>query len=327
VRASCLSLAGRTQHTLGDLSAADASLRTAVAIAPPEARTMAQVWLAAVCTHRGADEEAVDLSSRALLGIALVTHPFAPAHALFARAQALGHRGEVVAALQTLDDLDDLVAREGDQLRRFGPVSNNCRAWILRNVGRLDEARVLNGAAASLPVDDPPYAEPRFAGLLDLVDHELASGDVVAAGHRLEGVVDIEQWYGSMHWRHKMRYRLLRGRVALELGDREAAGPMAVEIAHDCRTRGVRRYELFACVLAGRAGVAGAQSTLAAALAELERLAGLEVWWLTAQVASEVDELLWPQARRRLEVLAGRAGAHAPELRTYAVQRFPSLTR
>jgi len=326
VRASCLTLVGRTRHTLGDLDAAEACLREAVSISTSATRTVAQVWLAALVAHRGADDEALDLTSRARHGLGHVTHPFAPGHAHFARAFALGHRGRAVEALAALDELDAAGAHESSQLRRFGSVADNCRGWVLRNIGELDAAWACNEASATLPADDPPLAEPRFAGQLDLAEHELAIGDVAAAQRRLADTADVEQWTGSMHWRHRARHRLLRARVALSAGEPDTARRLASAVADESHARGVRRYELFATLVNVRAGAPTAPDALTATLAELDRLAGLEVWWLTAELAQQRDDAeLWQQARRRVDALAARSGRYAASLQAYAARRFPPL--
>lgn len=326
VRASCLSLSGRTQHALGELDTAEAHLRQAVAIAPVELRAVASVWLAQVRSHRGDDIEAIDLLHGAELGLDRKIHPFAPAHALFARVQALGHGGDVVSALAVADQLDGLVARGGAQLQRFGPMSRNLRGWLLRNVGALDDARTCNEVAAALPADDPPYAEPRFAGHLDLVEHELVLGDIDAAVSRLDGIAEIEEWHGSMHWRHRTRFRLQRARVALARGDGPTALDLARDVEAECQRRAVRRYELIASLVATRAGAPIEREQIDATLRELDDIAGLEVWWITAEMAAHLDDdPLWDQAQRRLETLSARAGGHAGTLRAHAAERFAAL--
>lgn len=326
VRASCLSLAGRTEHALGELDSAEAHLREAVAIAPGALRAIARVWLAQVRSHRGDDIEALDILRGAQLGLDRKIHPFAPAHAQFARVLALGHGGDVVGALAAVDQLDGLVARGGAQLQRFGPMSKNLRGWLLRSVGALDDARRCNEEAAALPADEPPYAEPRYAGHLDLVEHELVLGDIDAATARLDCIAEIEDWHGSMHWRHKARFRLQRARVSLALGDRPTALDLAGEVEAGCRRRAVRRYELIASLVAARAGAPIDREQIDATLRELDEIAGLEVWWLTAEMAAHLDDdPLWAQAQRRVETLSTRAGRHADELRAHAAARFAAL--
>lgn len=326
VRASCLSLVGRARHTLGDLAGGEACLREAVTAVMVPTRTVAQVWLAALLAHRGADREALDVVDRARHGLGQVTHPFAAVHAHFARALALGHRGEVVGTLAALDELDDVVAGEGSQMRRFGSVSKNCRAWVLRNVGELDQARACNEMAAALPADDPPMAEPRYAGHLDLTEHELIVGDLAGARRRLDSIADVEDWSGSMHWRHRARYRLLRARLALAEGDPDRARAIATEVEQDCQARLVPRYQLMSALLGVRAGTLVDREAVAAMLAELDELAALEVWWLTAELAEHLDEAaLWDDARRRVDTLAARAGGLGASLRAHAAGRFEPL--
>jgi hypothetical protein len=224
------------------------------------------------------------------------------------------------------------VERGGAQLRRFGPVSQNCRGWLLRSVGALDAAREANECAAGLPLDEPQYAEPRYAGHLDLVDHDLVTDDLARAARRLDGIAEIETWSGSMHWRHRTRYRLQRGRVALASGSASSAQEIGLAVAEECRGRGVRRYELIAGLLAARAVAALSgpdavdRAAVVDALSNLEQLAAPEVWWLTAEVAASLGGGgLWQDAARRLDTLAAGVGHYGATLRAHASSRFPAL--
>jgi DNA-binding SARP family transcriptional activator len=326
LRASCLALLGKTAHTNGDLHAAEDFLERAVVDAGPGLRAVVSIWLAMVRDHQGRDREAIELAARGLLGREEITHPFALPHALFATIQSRGHQGDVLGALAAAGDLDDLVARGGAQKGRYGPIAKNFRAWILRNVGALAEARSYNEAAAGLPENEPIHAEARYAGLLDLTEDALCAGDVERAADLIERTAGVETWVGSMYWRHRGRHRLHRARLALVTGDPATALGLATAVEADCRERGSRRYELLASVVVARAGGPAARDDLDAILVELEDLAGLEVWWITAELAAHFDDDdRWNDAAARLDRLASAAGPYADGLRAWARQRFPEL--
>jgi DNA-binding SARP family transcriptional activator len=326
LRASCLALAGRVRHTRGELSAAEAYLEEAVAIAPPEVRSVASIWLGGLRMHQGRPAEAQDLAARGLLDTEGITHPFAPLHGLYVRAYGLGAEGRVAEALGVLHRLVEAVDRAGEQAKRFGPIERNVRGWLLRNLGRVDEADEFNAAAADLPPEIVAFNEPRYVGHLDLVEGRLIAGDLASAGDRLDAIADIEQWDGTMAWHQRERYWLLRARLAVESADTDRAYELAVGVERDAAERGCRRYELFARAVIARAGGPADRNAIEALLAELERIAAPEAWWYTAQLADALDvERWWADAVRRVDRLASAAGPDGEGLRAHAAARFPRL--
>jgi DNA-binding SARP family transcriptional activator len=326
LRASCLALAGRVRHTRGDLSAAERYLEEAVVIAPPEVRSVANIWLGGLRVHQGRPVEAHDLAARGLLDTERITHPFAPLHGLFIRAHGLGAEGRIAEAFRVIDQLDDVVEHEGEQARRFGPVASNLRAWLLRNLGRGEEADEHNAAAVELPPDLAGFSEPRYVGHLDVIEGRLMVDDLPAAADLLDSIVSIEQWEGTLAWHQRERYWLLRARLALAESDVERAQELATAVEQDAASRGCRRYELFARLVNARASRTADREAVDDALTELERIAAPEAWWYTAQLAEALDvDRWWADAARRVERLAAAAGEDGDRLRAYALARFPRL--
>jgi DNA-binding SARP family transcriptional activator len=326
LRASCLALAGRVRHTRGDLSVAETYLEEAVAIAPPDVRSVANIWLGGLRVHQGRPAEAHDLAARGLLDTERITHPFAPLHGLFIRAHGLGAEGRIAESLLVVDQLDELVDREGEQAKRFGPVAGNVRAWLLRNLGRVEEADEHNAAAVALPAEVAAFSEPRYVGHLDLVEGRLVVGDLASASDVLDSIASIEQWEGTLAWHQRERYWLLRARLALDASDVDRALELATGVEQDATARGCRRYELFSRLVIARTSRATDPEAVDALLGELECIAAPEAWWYTAQLAEALQvERWWSDAARRVERLASAAGAAGDHLRAHAVTRFARL--
>jgi DNA-binding SARP family transcriptional activator/tetratricopeptide (TPR) repeat protein len=239
VRASCLALAGRIRHTRGDLEGANLRFQRGIDVAPPGIRGMLLVWHAQLLVHRGEPERAVDLAHRGLLDPHLA-HPFVAGHGYFTRAYAFGMRGEWVAALKAVDDLDDWVARTGD--KRFPPVATNMRGWLLRGAGLLEEAIELHLPAVEV-APGPTFQEAHYAALLDLAECHLAVDDLDEASAVMGRAADISEWTGSMSWRHRNRYRLISSRLVALSGSRSDGSIGAHAVAVDSSERGDRRYE------------------------------------------------------------------------------------
>lgn len=332
LRASCLALAGRVRHSRGDLSAASPLLEEAVASASREVLPVARTWLAGLRVHQGRAADGLDLAARATLDRAVAAHPFAPLHALFAHAYALGVLGRPADALDALDRLDRAVAEAGAPGERFAGVAANGRSWTLRNLGSLDQADELSGIAVDLAGDVTVHAEPRFAGRLDLVETHLARRDLEAAGAAIEALSDLDEWQGTMAWHQRHRLGLQRARLALATGDAGVASELAEAVRDDAAARGAPRYETLAALVLARArAAAGAPVDVAAldALVDtLPRVAGMEAWWLAADMAAEFGSDRWRVASERLaDVLARRAGRHGESLRAFARSRWAVATR
>jgi DNA-binding SARP family transcriptional activator/tetratricopeptide (TPR) repeat protein len=312
VRASCLALAGRCRHSVGELAAAAVALEEAVGSGPASTRPVAQVWLAALRNHQGDPAKGLELAAAGVIDPTAVGHPFGLSHGLFAEALAHGMLGRPLEALAVLDRLVAVVESTA-QSRRFLAVAANTRGWVLRWLGAFDEADGWNRQAAELPLERST-AEYHYVGVLDLVEGRLLAGDTAGASSLLGGISEIEDWVGSMSWRQRDRSHLYRARLALAAGDPRSASELALAVAEGAGTRGSRRHELLAravaAVAVARSGLDPDRSAVLAVLDALPSVAGLEAWWYTAEVAAALDD---EQLRRRASSLAASLAAAAGE--------------
>jgi tetratricopeptide (TPR) repeat protein len=297
VRASCLALAGRIRHTRGDLAEAAARLEAGVAIAPPGIRGMVQVWHGQLLAHTGQPDRAADTAGRGVLDPHLA-HPFAWGHGRFTVAYAHAVAGRWAAALDAVDDLDALAARQGD--RRFPPVAANVRGWLLRGAGQIEQARDLHEFAVDFD-PGPTFQEARYAGLLDLAEDGFAAGEADAAAAAVSAASEVLEWTGSMHWRHRNRYRLLAARLAALDGRHGEAAAEARAVAEAAGERGDLRYQrrglVVAVAIQARGGRQPDSAELAGLVADFAPLSGPDGWRDLAELAAATRSAhVWQQA-------------------------------
>jgi hypothetical protein len=101
-------------------------------------------------------------------------------------------------------------------------------------------------------------------------------------------------------------------------------------VAEDAGRLGVERYVALAHLLEARARAAAGEpldpTALGAVVEALPRLAGLEAWWLTAELAAAAGvDAWWGLAEQRAGDLAKEAGPHAETLRGYAAARLERM--
>ncbi len=314
VRASCLALAGRIRHTRGELADAASRLEEGVAIAPAGIRGMVQVWHGQLLAHTGQPDRAADTAGRGVLDPHLA-HPFAWGHGRFTLAYAHAVAGRWTAALEAVDDLDALVARQGD--RRFPPVAANVRGWLLRGAGLLDAARELHEFAVSFD-PGPTFQEARYAGMLDLGEDSLAAADPASAESAIAAAKGVLEWTGSMSWRHRNRYRLLTDRLAALDGRYDEAAEDARAVAAAAGARGDLRYQrrglVVATAIEARAGRTPDPVELVRLVEDFVPLSGPDGWRDLAELAAATGSA---PAWRRAEELAATVVA-ATAQRAYA---------
>lgn len=334
VRASCLSLAGRTRHARGELVDADQRLAEAAACPVPEVRSVAQGWLAALRAHQGRAAEACELAERALLEPARFGHPFVRFHGQFARALGLGMRGRLHELVAAVDRLEGDAAQAGSQGARFVTVAMNLRSWPLRTVGRHGEAAsLLHEAIALTDTGDIAMAEPHNVAVLDLAETMLLAGDVDEAWRLLaETGPVLTAWTGTMAWRARQRHAVLEARALLAKGHAEAATARAIDAAVDAEAAGNVRHMLLArCVTAEAGAVVGRPADHEAVdrtLAGLDAVAGLEAWLVTGRLAAAYGvERWWADAERRADAVVAAAGPLAGEARRHVERSLAELRR
>ncbi|HEY1989219.1 MAG TPA: BTAD domain-containing putative transcriptional regulator [Acidimicrobiales bacterium] len=315
LRTSCLALGGWISLASGDLSGASDRLEGATRETPSGRGRLADAWLAWLRMNQGHPAESLKLI-KPQPGKGLAAYRFPNAYALMASTMALAMLGRVDEALATLQTLETDVDRMGAQ--RWVPRPLNLRGWILRNLGESSAADDCNRAgieAARRQGMDEPLAN----GLLDLAAGRLMAGELDAAEALLDDALPLADVEHAFRWRHVFRGRLIRSRLDLALEDPEAALATAEALAADTAILGASRYEVQARLVAAMAGrQMGAVTDLDEVeqlLSRLDELAGLEGWWITAQVARVFDVRDWEQlAQRRLVALRARAGPHARAL-------------
>ena len=327
VAASCLALGGRTRMADGDLAGAGNRLDRAAALATGAAAIVPMVWLGALRIHQDRPSECLELTETAALPGIASAHPFATVHALQGRGQAFALLGRIPEALAALDAMDAESERRG--LVRFAGRAANYRAWMARNLGRGDEADDGNRQAyeAATAVGE---GEPRVHALLDLADGRLRAGDLDAAAATLARARPLQDEVATMRWRHELRAALLRSRLSLAAGAAEEALAEAFAVAEDAAAIGVSRYVALAQVVETKARAAaglGVEPDAVAGLAErLITVAGLEAWWLVAELAAATaSDGLWARAGAEVARMAGGAGEWSDGFVSHAGVTFSRL--
>jgi len=316
VASSCYALAGRAAHVIGDLAGADQHLRRAREINVPATQALVDIWSAPLLVDQGQPR----LALAALTEPALVQgqrHPFMLPHRHLAAAQAYAALGEAAAALAELDAVD--AAAQGQRTPRFAARADNTRAFVLRNLGLVEEADACNTAAYELSLRQQGMGEPIVDALLGLADGRLRAGDLVAAAALLDRAAHEASVPHPFAWRHALRGRLLRGRLALARGEHRAAAATADELL---AAAPIARYRVLARLLAAAADPARYPAAADDVVA-LEKDAPLEAWWLTAELAERTHSVglmqlsasrrSWAERARDAVTPGRRAPGSAPE--------------
>jgi tetratricopeptide (TPR) repeat protein len=312
VRASALALAGRIRHGHGHL--ADAEERLAIAIGgPPEIKALAEVWLGQVRIHQGRPEDALEVVEHALLDPEHIAHPYAALHGRFCRVVAFGQLGEAAAALRACDELRAAIEHAGSRGVRFRAIELNVRSWVLRGIGRPDEAETLsleaidlNGAADGSGPHSQGFAEAYWVGFLDLADGYLAAGRVDDAARVERLLAALDHWDGTMAWHQRHRLGLIRARIARASGDTDRAAELAATVMTDSAGRGCDRYAALAHVQLALAGGDGDRERIDRSVDVLRRCAGFELPGLLDQLADtcRVDAWAAEATHRRVALTA-----------------------
>jgi hypothetical protein len=327
LKLSMLALAGRIAHADGDLDGAQENLEAAFAAAPSADRAgVAGVWLGWLLVDRGDSERAERLAHGAEGDPSLATHPFAAAHRALLAAYSAGLRGGVAQALSYLDEVDNEV--ELRHLEHFGGRSANYRAWLLRNLLCDAEADDLNAAAAEIAAARA-LREPQAQSALDLADSGLRRGELDDAAGALGTAESLGSGY-AFSWKVRLRHQLLTARLALADGRPGESAAAAESVADEARRIGAPRYVALAGLLAARARSADGHNPetrlVGRILADLDRVAGPEAWWVTAEMARDLDvDRWWAAAERHVGTLAAGAGVRGGEFSRQAGSRLDRM--
>lgn len=316
LRASCLALAGRVRHAVGDLTGARVLLDEVATEAPASLSPVVDLWRGFLLVHSGQVTPALKLVSREPAQ-ARVGYPFAAINRHMVAGYAEALRGQPAAALREFDRMAAAAARESTE--RFAGRDENFRGWVLRGVGAMAEADDANTAAYEQS-RTRNLAEPMTHALLDLADGRLRAGDPDGAARHLDALGEDDFLF---RWRTQLRAALIRGRWALAV-DRPAD---AVDLFDEVRVAAERldlaRYlvqaRLWGALARHRGGERLPARALSGDIQALESVAPLEAWWLTAELAETWQVDRWRAvARDRVDRLAAHAGTYAETLRSVA---------
>jgi hypothetical protein len=244
----------------------------------------------------------------------------APMTARMVAVHSLGMLGEADAALEHIRAWQAAMERQG--ANRFKGRPANFKAWVLRALGLFEQAHELNLQALE-EARGLGTGEAEAHALLDLADSQLRLGHLESAARYLDDAAPLQSRQHANRWRHELRYRLLRSRLAMAQGRSEEAYNVARKLSGDARKIGALRYADLAFLhevqAAAALGDPPDDATTEAILQRLAEHSGLEAWWLTAEVAAafEVD-IFFNLAEAYACRLAEHAGNHADTFRDYA---------
>jgi DNA-binding SARP family transcriptional activator/tetratricopeptide (TPR) repeat protein len=315
LRTSCLALGGWVSLASGDLDGAQIRLEGALRDAPEASKGMAEVWLAWLRMNQGLPAETLSLV-RQRTGRGLAAYRFPNAYGGMVAMMALAMLGRVDDALAALDTLESDVARMNAHRWTSRPL--NLRGWILRNLGELGEADELNRAAIDA-ARGQGLDEPLANGLLDLASGRLLAGDFDVTDALLREAMTLTEAEHAFRWRHELRGRLIRARLDQATGDFHGALAGAESLAVDATLLGTPRCEiqarLVAAMSAHQVGATSDHEMVAGLLTRLDEVAGLEGWWITAEVSRVFGVHEWEElAGRRVRSLRRQTSDHKEAL-------------
>ena len=329
LEASALALGGRIRHSHGDLVGADDFLSRAERTAPESVRGLAGVWIGGLRIHQGRADDALTALDRALVDVAHLGHPFAPIHALFAQAYAYAMVGALDRAFSSVDAMREATLRAGEIGQRFLAIVANMEAWLLRSTGQYARAEQENTRALDLTIGT--LGEPVSHAHLDLAELALRRGDLATAQQHValtdERITDND----TMAWHQRQRVLFMRSRCALSADDLDTAASCATQLELDAQWRGSRRYLVLARVQQATVTAAAGRTldldAVDATVEELARVAGVDAWLLTVDLAARSgSERWWSRAERfaaELERAAVRdARTDATFLHDHIAQQF-----
>lgn len=300
-------ISARAMHAMGDVAGADALMEEVVAACRKQGLPQPISIYSYLKVHMG--EVGLALSAVEASPDAKVDSGstiYTPVHGYVAHGYALATCGRAGEALAVLERASAEGRRRG--LTRYTALAVNMSAWVLRNIGEIHRARECNESALD-GGRETGYRELEVYALLDPCDDPMAARDVDAAHVAIDAARLRMQDPYAYRWRNQLRVDLLEGRVALLRGNSGSAIDIAERLIAAATDRYAPRYTQLGEVLRLQARAAqGAEPPAADALTELSAslaaIAGLEAWWvmadLGASLGSEACFVLATEHRDRL---------------------------
>jgi len=319
----------RALHAVGELVAADLLMEQAMAACRKHKLRQPTSVYAFLKVHMGeAGLAIIAIEASPYAALDAMSTIYTPVHGYLAHGYALATCGRAGEALRVLDRASVEGRRRG--LTRYESLGVNMGAWVLRNIGEVARARDCNAAALE-GAHESMYRELEVYALLDPCDDAVAEHDVTAASHGLVAARERMQETYAYRWRHELRVDLLEGRIALLRDDAEGALSMAERLIASATDRYAPRYAQLGEVLRLQAsGALDAESPPEDALRELSAslsaVAGVEAWWVMAELgASLQSELCFQLAAVHRDRLAAHLdGAARASFVDYAGTRLES---
>ena len=224
--------------------------------------------------------------------------------------------GHPQAALAAFEQYTAEVERR--QVPRFGGRGVNFAGWVLRSTGAIAQG-VDHHLEALDAADHGGTPEVRIAALEDLAEARLMAGDPDGAAALLAEASAALTGDLVFGWRLEFKLRLLKGRMALNIGHPHQATDIADALDADATRLRVPRYAAVARLLGHRArarqGLPIDPVGVESALDLLDSCVALESWWWTGETAADLgSEQLLDRATGRVALLARDIGPRATEL-------------
>ncbi|HYA00292.1 MAG TPA: AAA family ATPase [Candidatus Binatia bacterium] len=316
-RAQGLVIRGRALHAAGELAAAEESLEAAMELCRQRGLRRPAPIYGFLKVHTGDPLRAIraisaspDASAEALSTI------YTPVHADLAMGYALATCGRAGDALRVLGRAAEEASRRG--LIRYMSLAANLRAWVHRNCEEralADEGNRTARAGASAS----EYRECEVYAVLDLAEAAVREGDVAAARRCLDEAAALMLIPYAYDWRHRLRLQVIEARLALLEGGAEPALRKAEELIRGAERYLAPRYRWLGEALQLRAEAAldghGADEPRLRRLSDgLALVAGMEAWWVMAELAAGLaSPLCWSLAEAQRVRLAASLEGEARE--------------
>jgi tetratricopeptide (TPR) repeat protein len=319
----------RALHAIGELAAADTLMEQAMAACRKHKLRQPTSVYAFLKVHMGEAGLAISaIEASPYAALDAVSTIYTPVHGHLAHGYALATCGRAGEALGVLERASAEGKHRG--LTRYASLGVNLGAWVLRNIG--DVARALDCNAAALQgARESAYRELEVYALLDPCDDAIAEQDIPAAIRWLAAASERMRDTYAYRWRHELRVDLLAGRIALLRHDPEAALILAERLIANATDRYAPRYAQLGEVLRLQASAAldaapPSPDALSELSASLSAVAGVEAWWVMAELgASLQSELCFQLATAHRDRLAAHLdGVARAAFVDYAATRLES---
>jgi DNA-binding SARP family transcriptional activator/tetratricopeptide (TPR) repeat protein len=325
LRATSLAVGAHALHAAGDVHGAEQRFAAAGEAVSGLGRAPSG-WLALLRHHQGRSEETLALTQPDgpdPTGLDQLALPLVRMSRGLACA-ALGRSAEALACFDSMQEVTERL-----DLFRYAGRADNCRGYVLRNLGQLEWADDLNVAAraAGAEID---LAEPQAHAVLDLAEGRLRARDLDAVALLLAEAAPFggEDHPHAFRWRHRVRAGWLQGRLHLALGETDEAGACAEAVVREAEARGIARYTAFGAVLTLHVRITqGEPMGLDEALRVVDSLdstAAMEQLWLVSQLEQAAGGRLRTALHARAEAAAERLVAASPAALTGSLTSYAS---